>query len=106
MNGASTGRSPFGKSTISNETYPRRSTNICARMNPSRKRSPESGRRTLFLPRQFPPFLRFIEFGQGDGAAHSLQLRELPQLGVFPERVIDVHANGDEAAGAVQKSEV
>ena len=35
-----------------------------------------------------------------------MELAELPELGVLPERVIDVHADGDQAARAVEEAEV
>ena len=48
-----------------------------------------------------PLMLYLVEFRKRYWLTRALQLVELPQLRVLPERVIDVHADGDQAARLV-----
>src|SRR5213080_1868865 len=57
-------------------------------------------------PRQLPRLVRLVQLRQGNGLAEALELGQLPQLRVLPERVVDVHADGDQAARAVEETEV
>src|SRR5207237_9562145 len=59
-----------------------------------------------FHPGQLPALRFRIKRRKDDRFAHPLELRHLPQLRVFPKRVIDVHADGDQSARAVEEAEV
>src|SRR5882762_1685552 len=58
------------------------------------------------LPGQLPPPTFFIELGQHHRPPESLQTRQLPQLRVLPERVIDVHPDGDQTWCPVEEAEI
>src|SRR5688572_29507547 len=60
----------------------------------------------LAFPRQLPSFLILIERRQRHRFPELLELIELPELRVLPERVIRVHSDGDQPTRSVEETEV
>src|SRR5512140_2138393 len=75
------------------------------RTTPCRAQRPSLQRR-LLLPRQLPSPFILVQLRKNDRLPAPLELRALPELGVLEERVVDVHADRDQAAGSVEKAEV